>query len=70
MGTQFTPTRNERWVHERLGVHLPAEPYPPETFRGYAPPIALLNDQQQVSCTQARFGPILQWAKEVELGTK
>jgi putative SOS response-associated peptidase YedK len=64
--TQFTPTRNERWVHEHLGVHLPAEPYPPETFPGYAAPIALLNDQQRVSCALARFGLIPHWAKDAK----
>lgn len=66
MCTQFTPTRNDRWVHEHLGVHLPTQPYPQETFPGYAAPIVLLNEQQQITCTLARFGLIPHWAKDAD----
>ncbi len=70
MCTQFTPTRNDHWVHEHLGVHLPTQTYPTETFPGYAAPIALLNDQQQVTCILARFGLIPHWAKDAQDATR
>ena len=70
MCTQFTPTRNDHWVHEHLGVHLPTQSYPQETFPGYAAPIALLHDQKQVTCTLARFGLIPHWAKDAQDATR
>lgn len=70
MCTQFTPTRNNRWVHEHLGVYLPEQVYPPETFPGYAAPVALMDHQHQVSCTLARFGLIPHWAKDAQAASQ
>lgn len=66
MCTQFTPTRNDRWVHEHLGVHLPEQTCPPETFPGYAAPVALLTPQGQVACALARFGLVPHWARDAQ----
>lgn len=70
MCTQFTPTRNDRWIHEHLGVHLPEQSYPPETFPGYAAPVALLNPRGQATCTLARFGLVPHWAKVAQAATQ
>ena len=70
MCTQFTPTRNDRWVKEHLGVHLPAHAYPAETFPGYAAPIALLDEHRNVSCALVRFGLIPHWAKDAQAATQ
>ena len=70
MCTQFTSNRNDRWVHEHLGVHLPEQSYPPETFPGYAAPVALLTPQGQVTCTLARFGLVPHWARDVQAATQ
>ncbi len=70
MCTNFTPTRNDRWVHDHLGVRLPTDTYPRETFPGYAAPIALLDDQRQITCTTARFGLIPHWAKDAQTATQ
>jgi putative SOS response-associated peptidase YedK len=66
MCTQFTPTRNTRWVHEHLGVHLPAQDYPVETFPGYIAPFVLLDAQRNILCTLARFGLIPHWARDTK----
>jgi putative SOS response-associated peptidase YedK len=68
--TQFTPTRNNHWVHEHLGVHLPEQTYPSETFPGYAAPVALLNPQGQATCSLARFGLVPHWAKDAQAATQ
>ena len=70
MCTQFTPTRNTQWVHEHLGIHLPTQPYPHETFPGYNAPIALLDEQRRVTCTLARFGLIPHWAQDAKAATQ
>jgi putative SOS response-associated peptidase YedK len=70
MCTQFTPTRNDRWVYEHLGVHLPEQSYPPEAFPGYAAPLVLLNSQGQVSCTLARFGLVPHWSRDAQAATQ
>ena len=66
MCTQFTPTRNDRWVHEHLGAHLPGQSYPPETFPGYAAPVALLTPQGQLTYSLARFGLVPHWARDIQ----
>lgn len=70
MCTQFAPTRNDNWVREHLGLQLPGQPYPQETFPGYVAPIALLNGQRQITCTLARFGLISHWANDAQDTTR
>ena len=65
MCTNFTPTRNVRWVKEHLGVDLPSSGYPDQAYPGFAAPIALKSHQsQRVACGLARFGLIPSWAKD------
>jgi putative SOS response-associated peptidase YedK len=70
MCTNYTPTRNQKWVEQSLGVGLPGEPYPVEAFPGYLAPIALVGATGQVQCRLARFGLIPHWAKDSALGRK
>ena len=65
MCINFTPTRNNAWVNERLGVDLPAGNYPEETYPGYVAPLVLKSHQTgRVACGLARFGLIPGWAKD------
>lgn len=64
MCTNFTPTRNDRWSRETLGVDVSGLNCPQETYPGYAAPIALLDDQARITCQAARFGLIPHWAKD------
>lgn len=70
MCTNYTPTRNQKWVAQHLGVDLPNEPYPAEAFPGYATPIALSSHQGQTQCRLGRFGLVPRWAKDATLGRK
>ena len=70
MCTNYTPTRNKHWVTQNLGVDLPDQPYPAETFPGYAAPIAVLDEQRNVKCTLGRFGLVPHWAKDANIGRR
>ena len=68
MCINFTPTRNNAWVNERLGVDLPAGNYPEETYPGYVAPLVLKSHQTgRVACGLARFGLIPGWAKDEKI---
>ncbi len=68
MCINFTPTRNNAWVNERLGVALPAGNYPEETYPGYVAPLVLKSHQTgRVACGLARFGLIPGWAKDEKI---
>lgn len=66
MCTNFTPVRHQRWVTDHLGVTLPPQAYPAETFPGYRAPIALraADGAGDNRIELARFGLIPQWAKD------
>jgi putative SOS response-associated peptidase YedK len=65
MCINFTPTRNNAWVKQRLGVDLPTDNFPEETYPGYAAPLVLKSHQTgRVACGLARFGLIPGWAKD------
>jgi len=65
MCANYTPTRNERWLMERLGVQLPAEHLAPETWPGLGAPLVCLDDTRRAPvCRAARFGLIPHWAKD------
>lgn len=70
MCTNFTPTRNDRWSRETLGVDVSGLNCPQETYPGYAAPIALLDDQARITCQAARFGLIPHWAKDGQVATQ
>jgi|JI7StandDraft_1071085.scaffolds.fasta_scaffold15724_2 putative SOS response-associated peptidase YedK len=70
MCTNYTPTRNQKWVAQHLGAELPSEPYPPEAFPGYAAPIALAGHAGKTQCRLARFGLVPHWAQDATLGRK
>jgi len=70
MCTNFTPTRNDRWSRETLGVDVSELNCPQETYPGYAAPIALLDDQARITCHSARFGLIPHWAKDGQAATQ
>lgn len=70
MCTNYTPTRNQKWVAQHVGADLPSEPYPAEAFPGYAAPIALVGRQGNAQCRLARFGLVPHWAKDATLGRK
>jgi putative SOS response-associated peptidase YedK len=74
MCTNFTPTRNDRWSRENLGVDISGLNCPKETYPGYAAPIALLDDQARIICQAARFGLIPHWAQDgqaaIQIGRK
>jgi putative SOS response-associated peptidase YedK len=62
--TNFTPTKNTKWVKETLGVDLPSD-YPEETYPGYLAPLVVKSRQsERVACGLARFGLIPGWAKD------
>jgi len=68
MCINFTPTRNNAWVNERLGVALPAGNYLEETYPGYVAPLVLKSHQTgRVACGLARFGLIPGWAKDEKI---
>lgn len=68
MCINFTPTRNNAWVNERLGVDLPAGNYPEETYPGYVAPLVLKSHQTgRVACGLARFGLIPGWTKDEKI---
>lgn len=68
MCINFTPTRNNAWVNERLGVNLPAGDFPEETYPGYVAPLVLKSHQTgRVACGLARFGLIPGWAKDEKI---
>ena len=65
MCINFTPTRNNAWVKERLGVNLPEGNCPPEAYPGYVAPLVVKSHQTgRVACGLARFGLIPGWAKD------
>jgi len=65
MCINFTPTRNNACVKQRLGVDLPTDNFPEETYPGYAAPLVLKSHQTgRVACGLARFGLIPGWAKD------
>jgi len=65
MCIHFTPTRNNAWVKQRLGVDLPTGNFPEETYPGYAAPLVLKSHQTgRVACGLAKFGLIPGWAKD------
>ncbi|NIC41282.1 SOS response-associated peptidase [Aquabacterium sp. A08] len=70
MCTHFSPTRNGSWTRATLGVDLPSQPCPPETYPGYAAPIALKDGQGGVQCTLARFGLIPHWTQDTQAATQ
>ncbi|WP_101047933.1 SOS response-associated peptidase [Macromonas nakdongensis] len=70
MCTNFTPTRNDRWSRETLGVDVSGLNCPQETYPGYAAPIALLDDQARITCQAARFGLIPHWAQDGQAATQ
>lgn len=70
MCTNFTPTRNDRWSRETLGVDVSGLNCPKETYPGYAAPIALLDDQARITCQAARFGLIPHWAQDGQAATQ
>ncbi len=74
MCTNFTPTRNERWTRETLGVDVSPLRYPTETFPGYPAPIVLADERGAVQAATARFGLIPHWVKDgqsaVQIGRK
>ncbi len=64
MCTNFTPTSNERWTRETLGVSVSSLSYSTETFPGYLAPIVLADESGAVQAVTARFGLIPNWAKD------
>ena len=70
MCTNFTPTRNDRWSRETLGVDVSELNCPQETYPGYAAPIALLDEQARITCQAARFGLIPHWAQDGQTATQ
>jgi putative SOS response-associated peptidase YedK len=65
MCTNFTPTRNGKWVKKHFGVDLPSADYPAEAYPGFAAPIVVKSHQTgRVACGLARFGLIPTWAKD------
>ena len=68
MCIHFTPTRNNAWVKQRLGVDLPTGNFPEETYPGYAAPLVLKSHQTgRVACGLAKFGLIPGWAKDEKI---
>jgi putative SOS response-associated peptidase YedK len=68
MCINFTPTRNNAWVKERLGVDLPTGSYPVEAYPGYVAPLVLKSQQTgRVACGLAKFGLIPGWAKDEKI---
>lgn len=70
MCTNYTPTRRDDWVREKLGTALPREDWPPEAYPGYPAPIARLDGQGATVCALARFGLVPGWAKDVSIGRR
>lgn len=67
MCTNFTPTRNGRWVKVTLGVDLPGD-YPAESYPGFAAPIVAKRQHSgQFACGLAKFGLIPSWAKDAKI---
>jgi putative SOS response-associated peptidase YedK len=66
----FTPTRHQQWITDYFGVGLPEQPFPLETYPGYAAPIAVLGEQQKPEIHLARFGLIPNWAKDAKAATE
>lgn len=65
MCTNFTPTRNNTWVHSHFGVDIPDADYPNEAYPGYLAPIIVKSHQtSRIACGLARFGLIPAWAKD------
>ena len=64
MCTNFTPTQRPQWVHQELGVALPAG-HPAESYPSFLAPIVVKSHQScRVACGLARFGLIPPWAKD------
>jgi putative SOS response-associated peptidase YedK len=70
MCTNFTPTRHQQWITDHFGVGLPEQPFPLETYPGYAAPIAVLGEQQKPEMHLARFGLIPHWANDAKAATQ
>jgi putative SOS response-associated peptidase YedK len=69
MCANYTPTRRDRWVEERLRTSLPQAGWPVETYPGLAAPIVLLERDAPV-CLLANFGLIPFWAKDASIGRR
>ena len=67
MCTNFTPTKKNQWVKDKLGVELPAD-YPAESYPGFAAPVVVKSHQTgRVACGLAKFGLIPTWAKDEKI---
>ncbi len=65
--TNFTPTKKNQWVKDKLGVDLPVD-YPAESYPGFAAPLAMKSHQTgRVACGLAKFGLIPTWAKDEKI---
>jgi putative SOS response-associated peptidase YedK len=65
--TNFTPTKQNQWAKEKLGVDLPAD-YPAESYPGFAAPLVVKSHQSyRVACGLAKFGLIPSWAKDEKI---
>lgn len=69
MCTNFTPTRNEKWVAKHFDMGLPQESCPVETYPGYPAPIVTLEGNEP-TVQNARFGLIPHWAKDMQAATQ
>ncbi len=65
--TNFTPTKKNQWVKDKLGVDLPVD-YPAKSYPGFAAPLAMKSHQTgRVACGLAKFGLIPTWAKDEKI---
>lgn len=71
MCANYTPTRRDRWVEERLQTKLPQAEWPSEAYPGLLAPIVFLDLQSGAPrCELARFGLIPPWAKDASFGRR
>lgn len=71
MCANYTPTRRDRWVEERLQTKLPQAEWPSEAYPGLLAPIVFLDPQSGAPrCELARFGLIPPWAKDASFGRR
>ena len=71
MCATFTPSQNQPWVQARLGVSLPSQTHPSQTYPGYEAPLVVKSRQNgRVACGLARFGLIPSWAKDDKIGRR
>ena len=71
MCANYTPTRRDRWVEERLQTKLPQGDWPGEAYPGLSAPIVFLDPHSGAPrCMLARFGLIPPWAKDASFGRR